>query len=281
MIFTKRDKRLLETLGEYGMFSTAMVVKNIFDGIDSSSVLRRLRILEKRNLIRRAGKLDTFENLWAITPKGALKVNIEHFKSYWNQATCTHDYKLINLRMILEELGIVKKWIGEHVIRSMIYKKYSLREAKNKLIPDGIMDTELLGINKSIAIELELNLKEKSRYRNIISQYQYKRDLHAVWYVIDSKYTLKKLTEYWKRFAESSSSVEVCFSFLDEIMNLKGEAKLIGINSTYLLKNFFSIPALENAQVNAHAVGDLKVTPLQIPIDPSSFNHTSIRSHPN
>jgi hypothetical protein len=57
----------------------------------------------------------------------------EYFKSYWNQSTIEHDYQLIQLRLKLEELGIAKNWIPEHVIRSMVFQKYSMRDAKNKL----------------------------------------------------------------------------------------------------------------------------------------------------
>lgn len=82
-----------------------------------------------------------------------------------------HDHKLLSLRLILERLGIVKSWTAEHQIRSMIYKKYSLREAKNKLIPDGLMEATIKNYSETVAIELELNLKNKDRYQKIIYAY--------------------------------------------------------------------------------------------------------------
>ena len=281
MIFTKRDKLLLTGLSEYGMFSTSMIVKKYFNGIDSSTVLRRLRALEKNNLIRRAGLLENYENLWSVTQKGSEKVSAEDTKSFWNQAGVLHDYKLIKLRMFFEEIGIVKNWIAEHVIRSMIYKKYSLRDAKNKLIPDGIMETKINGTNKSVAIELELNLKSSERYRNIIKQYQYKNDLHAVWYIVDSNLILKKLTEYWKRYSDSFSKVEVYFSHLDEVVSLAGEARLIGINTTCLLREYFSIPVLVPAHAPAQRVVDVKSLSLQKNMDSTSSYHTPFGINPN
>jgi DNA-binding Lrp family transcriptional regulator len=281
MHFTKRDKLLITGLSEYGMFSTGMIVQNYFNRIDSSTVLRRLRTLEKRNLIRRAGILENFENLWTATQKGAEKVNVEHVKSYWNQASILHDYKLIRLRMLFEELGIVKKWIAEHVIRSMVYKKYSLRDAKNKLIPDGIMETKLSGISKGMAIEVELNCKSNVRYRNIIKQYQYKDDVHAVWYIVGSNSLLKKLTEYWKRYSEYSSKVQVYFSLLEEVINLKEEAKLIGLNATYSLREYFSIPVSPPAHAPAQRVVALNSLPHQMQSNLTSSIHTPFSENPN
>lgn len=191
--FTSRDQNLLSDLGNYGLLSTTVIVEKYFNNVDYSTVLRRLRILEKEGLIRRAGLLMTTENLWAIAPKGAKKMCLEYFKCYWNQASIDHDFKLIKLRMFLEELGIIKKWIAEHVIRSMIYKKYSLRDAKNKLIPDGIFETRIDNLSHSMAIELELNLKSQSRYKKILGQYQWNKDLLGVWYIVPNLAILNKL----------------------------------------------------------------------------------------
>lgn len=172
MILTKRDLNLIETLADYGLFSTDLIVKKIFNNIDYSTVLRRLRILETQKLIRRAGLLSNKENVWAITPKASKYHTINHFKTYWNHANLNHDLKLVKLRIFFEELGIVKRWIAEHVIRSMIYQKHSLRDAKKKLIPDGILECSLDQTVRSFVIELELNLKSEKRYQQIINHYQ-------------------------------------------------------------------------------------------------------------
>ena len=270
-------QHLLSDLGNYGLLSTTIIVEKHFNNVDYSTVLRRLRILEKEGLIRRAGLLMTTENLWAIAPKGAKKMSLENFKCFWNQASIDHDFKLIKLRMFLEELGIIKKWIAEHVIRSMIYKKYSLRDAKNKLIPDGIFETKIDNSSYSMAIELELNLKSQSRYKKILGQYQWNKDLLGVWYIVPTLAILNKLKDYWIRTMSSYTEGKIYFSLLDDLLTFKGESLLYSTNEKFLLKEFFKIPAHQTAQ----EVVTIIEKPLQNEYRLTSSDHTLFKGHPN
>lgn len=277
MYFTNRDQNFIAALGNYGLLSTTIIVEKYFNNVDYSTVLRRLRILEKEGLIRRASLLMTTENLWAIAPKGVRKMNLENFKCYWNQASIDHDFKLIKLRMFLEELGIIKEWIPEHVIRSMVYKKYSLREAKNKLIPDGIFETQVDEISHSMAIELELNLKSQSRYKRILGQYQSKENLLGVWYIVPSLSMLNKLKSYWVSTYSRYTSGKIYFSLLDDLLTFKEESVLYSINDKMLLKEFFAVPAHKDAQ----EVVTNYLRPGQDKSLLTSSFHTPFTLHPN
>lgn len=219
----------------------------------------------------------TTENLWAIAPKGAKKINLENFKCYWNQASIDHDFKLIKLRMFLEELGIIKKWIAEHVIRSMIYKKYSLRDAKNKLIPDGIFETKIDNSSHSMAIELEMNLKSQNRYKKILGQYQWNKDLLGVWYIVPTLAILKKLQDYWNRTTSSYTEGKIYFSLLDDLLTFKEESLLYSTNENYQLREFFRMPAHQTAQ----EVVTIIERPLQNDYRLTSSDHTPFIGHPN
>ena len=245
---TKRDQELLKGLSQYGMFSTKQIIEQYFIEINSSTVLRRLRKLEAQNFIRRVGKLETNEFLWGVTSKTGELSGFEFFKTHWSKTMLEHDHKLVKLRLLFENLGVSKTWIPEHQIRSSIYKKYSLREAKDKIIPDGLMEATVKKYNETIAIELELNLKNKSRYQKMIYAYQGKEGLHAVWYIVSSRSILNCLKDYWGKSRSSYSKVRVYFSFLEEIKNLGANAKMISLDSTYLIKNYFDLPAQVGAQ---------------------------------
>lgn len=255
---TKRDQELLKGLGQYGMFSTKQIVELYFREINSSTVLRRLRKLEAQSFIRRVGKLETNEFLWGVTSKGGELMGQEFFKTHWSKTMLEHDHKLVELRLILENLGISKAWMPEHQIRSNIYKKYSFREAKNKLVPDGLMEATVKNYNETMAIELELNLKNKSRYQKMIYAYQGKEGLHAVWYIVSSRSILNCLKDYWSKNRSSYSKVRVYFSFLEDIKALGVNAKMIGLESTYLIKNYFDLPAQAGAQLVSTSITNLK-----------------------
>lgn len=256
MKLTKRDSDLLNGLSKYGLFSTQQVVELYFKGTDSATVLRRLRIIESENYLRRVGKLDSNEVLWGITSKGGEQTGTENFKTHWSKSMLEHDHKLVSLRLVLERLGIVNSWTAEHQIRSMIYKKYSLREAKNKLIPDGLMEASIKNYKESVAIELELNLKNTEKYQKLIYAYQGKDGLHAVWYIVTSQTIFNCLRNYWSKSRSSYSKLKVYFSFLEDIKNLGVEAKMFGLDSTYLIKNYFDLQVLmlQGAQLTAQVV---------------------------
>ncbi|NOT77620.1 MAG: Lrp/AsnC family transcriptional regulator [Bacteriovoracaceae bacterium] len=264
---TKRDQELLSGLAQYGMFSTKTIIEMYFNGINFSTVLRRLRKLEAENFIRRVGKLETNEFLWGVTSKGGELVGQEFFKTHWSKSMLEHDHKLVGLRLLLENLDLSKSWIPEHQIRSSIYKKYSLRDAKDKLIPDGLMEASVKNYSESLAIELELNLKNKARYKKMIYAYQGKDNLHAVWFIVSSRSILNCLKDYWNKCRSNYSKVRVYFSLLEDIQTLGANAKMIGLETTYIIKNYFDLPAQVSAQSVSTPITNLKI--LNVGLSPS------------
>jgi hypothetical protein len=59
------------------------------------------------------------------------------------------------------------------------------------------MGIEANGNKASVAIELELTLKNQGRIKEIVRRYQEKKDLSAVWYIAESKSILNSLFREW------------------------------------------------------------------------------------
>jgi hypothetical protein len=273
---TKRDEALIKRIAELGMLSTNQIGELFFEGVTNTTVLRRLRILEASQLLRRVVGLDTKECLWIVTASGAQMVNVEIVKTKWSKHMIEHDHKLIALRLLLERVGVARAWMAEHEIRSHMFKKYGLREIKNKIIPDGFMGAEVNGKMESVAIELELTLKNKKRYRNIVSHYQSKENLHAVWYIVPTSSMIKSIKETWKKHASSYSGVKVYFSGLNELMKNPLEANLVGLNSVIKLSELFAPFELLAAQVPAQVVSTLDANILENKRESTSEIHSPI-----
>ena len=141
---TKRDEALIKRIAELGMLSTNQIGELFFEGVTNTTVLRRLRILEASQLLRRVVGLDTKECLWIVTASGAQMAKVEIVKTKWSKHMIEHDHKLIALRLLLESVGVARAWMPEHETRSHMFKKYGLREIKNKIIPDGFIGIELM-----------------------------------------------------------------------------------------------------------------------------------------
>lgn len=274
---TKRDEALIKKIAELGMLSTNQISELFFEGVANTTVLRRLRILEASKFLRRVIGLDTKECLWIVTALGAELVSIKIVKTKWSKHMIEHDHKLIALRLLLEKVGVARAWTPEHEIRSHMFKKFGPDKIKNKIIPDGFIGLEANGKMESVALELELTLKTKKRYRNIMGHYQNKADIYAVWYIVPTSSMIKSIKETWsKKYASGSSGVKVYFSDLNELMNNPLETNLVGLNSVIKLSELFTPLDVLSVQSPAQVVSTLIENNLAEKIQLTSEIHSPI-----
>lgn len=249
MVITNRDRLLLLKLHSYGMLATNQIKKIVFNDIAVTTVLRRLRILEKRHLIKRVEGLITSERLWALTEKGAELADFKLYKRHFAKGLLDHDYKLLSLRLCLEGKGIAHSWTPEHEIRSKVYKKHGLRDAKNKLIPDGLMGVEISEKKVSVAIELELTLKNKTKLKETFIRYQSVSETFAVWYIVSSSMIMNQVHRLWYASGGASASIKIFYSYYDDVMKDPLTAKLYGKEKPKNIADYWkTLPAQETAQ---------------------------------
>ena len=217
MNLTSRDRNLFKSLSNYGMLSTKQISKIFFAGTATTTVLRRLRLLEKEKLLKRLHGLESHEILWIITDKAIPFGGGEHFKRHWNKNFLEHDFKLLRLRLLIEEREMAKTWIPEHEIRYLVFKKYDLRTAKEKIIPDGLMFIETSNKKVSVAIELELTLKNKERLKQVLRRYLEKKDLNYIWYVCASKMIANAVSCIWNKL-KGDTAIQLKTSLWDEVI---------------------------------------------------------------
>lgn len=228
MELTKRDVRLLKLLSAYGMLSTNQIEKNVFGSIATTTVLRRLRMLEKARLLKRVVGLESHELLWMLTSEGGRTAKVIVPKTKWSKNMLEHDHKLIALRIALELSGIAHSWTPEHEIRSFIFQKHGLKGMKDRIVPDAFMAIEVDGLKTSVAIELELTLKNKTKLQKTLKRYIEKGRFHAIWYVAPRKSILDSVWRQWLAVGGQRSSMKFYASLLPEVMQDPLKARLMG-----------------------------------------------------
>lgn len=273
MVITNRDRELLLKLHSYGMLATNQVKKIVFNDIAVTTVLRRLRILEKEHLIKRVEGLITSEKLWALTEKGAELADVKLYKRHFAKGLLDHDYKLLSLRLCLEGHGIAHSWTPEHEIRSMVYKKYGLKNAKDMLIPDGLMGVELNEKKVSVAIELELTLKNKSKLKETFRRYQSKRETFAVWYIVPSLMIMNQVHRLWFECGGSYTPIKIFYSYYDDVMKNPLSATLFSNEKPKIIADYWkTLPAQETA----HGVSTQDAKIIEIKTELTIENHAPI-----
>lgn len=252
---TTRDIKLFKGLSSYGMLSTKQVNVIYFKSIAITTVLRRLRLLEAGLYVKRLRGLESQDVLWVLTEKGALLAEVAVPKRHWSKSMLNHDFKLLQLRLAMEASGISRLWNPEHEIRAQIFKNNNFRDAKQKVIPDGLMSIERAGFKESVAVELELNLKNAKRYEETFRKYGGNQKIALIWYVAPTKTILKQVLSGWLKVKSLHRVPYLCMSFLDEVMKDPLQARLIGETNIRKIGEFWTVYGTrKSAHPPAHRV---------------------------
>lgn len=276
MFITGRDLDLFRKLSSYGMLSTKQIKNLCFGDIAKTTVLRRLRALEKEKYIQRLRGLESQDTLWFLLEDGAKIGEVQLPKRHWSKNLLEHDFKLIALRLLLENHGLAHSWIPEHEIRRGIFKNNDFRSAKEKLIPDGLMGVEVNGIKQTLAIELELTLKNRDKMRKVISRYK-EKELHGVWYISPSKSILNSINHLWKNtWSMNKNEPLIYLSYLDEVMKNPMKVKVYGNGVGKKANELWTPEAIKPAHPTALLVSGANDKLNEKIVDVSNNNHTPI-----
>jgi len=273
MVITNRDRKLFKMIATYGMLSTTQINLLCFGGIAQTTVLRRLRFLEAEKYVSRMRGLESQDTLWVLLEKGAINGEVSIPKRHWSKNLLDHDFKLISLRLALEGSGLSHSWIPEHEIRSSIFRNNDFRTAKDKLIPDGIMGIEVDGKKHSLAIELELTLKNKDKLKHTLTRYKEKEGILGVWYIAPTNSLLNSILNVWRGIRTFGNETKLYLSVLDDVIKNPHDAKVFGSGQGKVSSSLWTP---KPAHSSAHRVS--KVTEqLKIPNDEvNTENHAPI-----
>ncbi len=199
MRIENRDLSLLAAITRYGILSTEQIQAKFFSGVAKTTMLRRLRILEDEELIRRIQGLPGGENAWIMTKHGyGATENHDNPPKFNNQNTIRHEVALSGLRMRLERLGLGETFVPEWELKRRLAEN-DIKAAAEKQVPDGILITESEGRPASVALELELTAKGHARYKKVVGEYERKSKINFVWYLIKDDRIARMLMPLWKK----------------------------------------------------------------------------------
>lgn len=242
MRLTERDSEIFKLISKTAILTTAQIERVIFTGVATTTVLRRLRKLEKGKFIERIEGLPNHEMAWALTMKGAESVGYLNPKRNFHRLALVHDVKLADLRLILEGSRIAHSWIPEHEIRSAMARKHGVKRMQNQSVPDGIMGAKYDGMMESVVIEVELHYKNKNRYREIFQSYVGKRNVKAVWYFVPSDSLGKHLEKLWTKHV-GKYGPWFFWSLVDDVLKNGSRANIRYFEKIFEIQGIFGIEA--------------------------------------
>lgn len=201
---TERDFRILLFLGEHGCVSGTRVKSYFWSSSEKSwAHTRRLRALAEQGLIEKVTGDRSMHLGYGLTKKGRLAVRERYpgsvvsvlRRSY--QTQFEHDQKLIDVRKILEQSPLVKKFVAENELRAGAGSetKGFLNWQNKLLVPDGIFTFQTPKQSLRVALEIEMTQKSKRRYRRIFRSHLLSKEWNLAIYVVKTKSLQKSLME--------------------------------------------------------------------------------------
>ena len=192
MILQKRDSDILRWINGFGFASAEQV--QAFMKVGKTACYVRLKKLVDGGYLTRERILHGQARIHKVTKKGVLASGDAVLPlKYVNLGTFRHDFKLIDLAIILErETG------GSFQPDRRIRHDEGL-SGVGQLghIADGLLT---IGQDKPIAIELELTVKSRARLNSIIHEYGGNLAVKEVWYYTDNKEVVRAIGKASKGF---------------------------------------------------------------------------------
>ena len=251
---TERDHALFQKLGDYGVLSTGQLRELFFKNIRKTTMLRRLRALERRYLIRRIQGLSDGSHGWSLTKRCAYKLGTEGVFKNINRNSLQHDVTLSQVRMALQSVGLGETWVPEHVLRFRAWQERNQNKKVSENIPDGIFTVESGGDYLAVAIELELNEKNSDRYAKTLGSYWGKQSLAMIWYLVPTRALGEKIERLWKK-TNGTSNTRLKWSIISQVLKNPYDIELHCLGTTRLLRNVITLR--QPAHTTAHTVSTI------------------------
>lgn len=252
---TERDTKLLVHLGEYGVLSTNQIKDLFFSETDKGTMLRRLRILEEMDLVRRIFGLADGSHGWVLTRKCASRIGAIGVNGRLNRLTLDHDVTLSQVRLALESVVIGGKWTPEHVLRYEAWRGRSPYSGVPENIPDALYTIEVNGNFVAVAIELEMTVKSTARYRKSLKAYRHKGQLGLVWFLVPTVAAGKRIERIWQELRCGIDDRRVRWSLTQELLSNPYDVVLHQAESQRLLRDITPMRPPVPAHPPAQGVG--------------------------
>lgn len=211
-----RDREVMSELSKFGILSTKQITDWYFKNADRNTVLRRLRILEKHQLIYNSSHLPSGMKAWSLSKSGASIINVHAPFRYSNRNTTFHDVCLSGVRKCLEDSGVATDWTSDiELKRELPHTDFS-----NTVVPDGLFLATINGEESVVALELELHAKSHARYRSIFNDYVFRPAVSHILYVVKEAKIIKPVAQSFMKNRMNhklKSTQKLFFILLEEL----------------------------------------------------------------
>lgn len=231
---TERDNLLLQTLGNFGVLSTAQLGNLFFPRVKRTTVLRRLRKLRLAGYMRQILNSESKEIVWAISNRGAQSVGLTRWIGSVNKNSLMHDLLFADIRISLGRSKIGDSWVSEWEMKKELGRSFAHNSMIKPIIPDAAFSVDVGSAVKTYALELELSAKTRKRYEEIFYRYRV-AGFSGVLYLVSSPKMGEMLADIWQG---RGNRIPFGWTLHDEVLTDPSTARVRCADEVYLLNDW-------------------------------------------
>ncbi len=190
----------------------------MFTGIDKKTMLRRLRLLQKRKVLSRFTSFKGGEIIWAIHPEYARKIAQDFMIKSINRQNLYHDLVVNDVRLEVERLKLGSNWKSSHYFRFVASLDKKNLDRLPDTLPDWFVTLNLNGYAVNCALEVELHYKGKHKMERVLGLYAQKKSIGVLWYLVPNQSMKNKLLELGVYYQKIKGRGSFKVSLIDEFI---------------------------------------------------------------
>ena len=150
-----------------------------------------------------------------------------------------HNACLSQIRLSLESVDVIRDWKGEHVLRKEAAQNRSRYRHDPDVIPDALVVMASSKGLHTVALELELTAKKKSRYEEVFDSYENKKQIGVLWYIVPTQSFGRWLTAEWENERSKRRAETFFWSLTKEIISDPYNAKIHRQGKPHFIRDLF------------------------------------------
>lgn len=250
---TERDVRILRYMIENRFVTVQAVEERFWKGKGNRNQYRRLKHLRDLAYIEvlhgdrgvRLGYRVCRKAIVALKRLGIAPVALTDLRATY-RSTYDHDETLLSLRNIFESSPVVSDFQPEHLVRESLAKKYGFQdhEGESYKVPDALFQIKTARGTFRVALELEIAVKSKARYRKAIQNLSDTRDWDLVFFVVSERQrtdalqgTIADVRVNDPEIRRSKKRSGFYFIALDDFLRDRTSGEFHGENKTFSLQS--------------------------------------------
>ena len=200
MVLTKKEEELLHYLHAVKVSSYQRIKRDIYPSYHIRSVCNRIYRLEDNHLVRGEcnRSINGGERTLSLTNKGFTEYVAQGIesRSELSSESVLHDLNLGDIRSRLLKAKKVSSYYTENQIQTWGISGFERRFTSYvNLNSDAMVEIQFSSGNQLIPLELEMHLKAKDRYEQLLKRYYQRDDVVLILYICANQNILNKVRE--------------------------------------------------------------------------------------